>query len=83
MLYLYQQDAGKPQLTLVGDDHRYIFKVRRHKADDTLYLRNLKDGLLYQYRISYLDKRSAILDLTESRRWTLWQKKHCISPGVS
>ena len=67
MLYLYNKEAGKPQLTLSGDDHRYIFKVRRHKADDVLHLRNLEDGLLHTYSVSHIDKRSVILDLKESQ----------------
>lgn len=66
MLYLYHKEAAKPQLTLVGDEHRYIFKVRRHKVDDTLYLRNLEDGLLHRYLITYIDKHSVILELQES-----------------
>ena len=67
MLYLYNQKAGTPQLTLEGDDHRYIFKVRRHKVDDTLYLRNLEDGLLHRYLVTFIDKRSVMLQLQESR----------------
>lgn len=67
MLYLYNPQAGQPNLTLEGDDHRYIFKVRRHRADDTLYLRNLEDGVLYQYLIAEIDKRSTVLILQESR----------------
>jgi len=67
MLYLYHKEAGTSQLTLEGDEHRYIFKVRRHKEDDTLYLRNLEDALLYRYLITYLDKRSVILELQESQ----------------
>jgi 16S rRNA (uracil1498-N3)-methyltransferase len=67
MLYLYHKEASQPQLTLTGDEHRYIFKVRRHKVDDLLYLRNLKDGLLHEYRVSYIDKRSVILELQESK----------------
>ena len=67
MLYLYHKEAGQPQLTLLGDDHRYIFKVRRHKVDETLYLRNLEDGLLHRYLITYIDKRSVILELQESQ----------------
>lgn len=67
MLYLYNKEAGKPQLTLSGDDHRYIFKVRRHKAEDLLHLRNLEDGLLYTYTVSHIDKRAVILDLKESQ----------------
>jgi len=54
---------------LEGDDHRYIFKVRRHKVDDSLYLRNLEDGLIYRYLITQCDKRSATLMLQES--WAL------------
>ena len=67
MLYLYHKEASKPQLTLTGDEHRYIFKVRRHKVDDLLYLRNLEDGLLYEYRVSTIDKRSVILEMQESK----------------
>lgn len=67
MLYLYQKEAGQPQLTLLGDEHRYIFKVRRHKVDDTLYLRNLEDGLLHRYLITYMDKHSVNLELQESQ----------------
>ena len=67
MLYLYNKEAGKPQLTLSGDDHRYIFKVRRHKADDVLHLRNLEDGLLHTYTVSHIDKRSVVLDLQKSQ----------------
>lgn len=67
MLYLYHKEAGQPQLTLLGDEHRYIFKVRRHKVDDTLYLRNLEDGLLHRYLITYIDKRSVNLELQESQ----------------
>lgn len=66
MLYLYHKEASTPQLTLLGDEHRYIFKVRRHKVEDTLYLRNLEDGLLHRYLITYIDKRSVILELQES-----------------
>jgi len=67
VLYLYNQKAGTPQLNLEGDDHRYIFKVRRHKVEDTLYLRNLEDGLLHRYLVTFIDKRSVILQLEESR----------------
>ncbi|PHS42350.1 MAG: 16S rRNA (uracil(1498)-N(3))-methyltransferase [Sulfurovum sp.] len=67
MIYIYHKEAGAPQLTLLGDEHRYIFKVRRHKTEDTLYLRNLEDGLLYRYLIASIDKRSVRLELQESQ----------------
>ena len=75
MLYLFNLKAGESQLTLTGDDHRYIFKVRRHKVDDTLHLRNLEDGLLHRYTITYIDKRSVILDLQESISLEIKAKK--------
>ena len=66
MLYLYNTQAGTPQLSLDGDDHRYIFKVRRHKVDDILYLRNLEDGLLHRYLITQIDKHTVRLELQQS-----------------
>ncbi|MCD6653712.1 MAG: 16S rRNA (uracil(1498)-N(3))-methyltransferase [Sulfurovum sp.] len=66
MLYLYHKEAGKPQLTLLGEEHRYIFKVRRHKDNDILYVRNLQDGLIHRYRIAAIDKKSVELALEES-----------------
>jgi 16S rRNA (uracil1498-N3)-methyltransferase len=66
VLYLYNTQAGTSQLSLEGDDHRYIFKVRRHKEGDILYLRNLEDGLLHRYLITYMDKHSVMLALQES-----------------
>jgi 16S rRNA (uracil1498-N3)-methyltransferase len=67
MIYLYHKEAGKSHMTLSGDAHRYIFKVRRHKAEDLLHLRNLEDGLLYTYNISHIDKHSVTLALQESK----------------
>ena len=75
MLYLYNQQAGTSQLKLEGDDHRYIFKVRRHKVDDTLYLRNLDDGLLHRYLVTYIDKRSVMLALQESSTFEVKAKQ--------
>jgi len=63
VLYLYHKEAGIASLTLTGDEHRYLFKVRRHKAGESLALRNLEDRLLYTYRIEHLDRRSAVLHL--------------------
>lgn len=66
MLYLYNKQAGVSSLSLEGNDHRYIFKVRRHKVEDTLYLRNLEDGLLHAYTISHIDKQLVHLTLVKS-----------------
>ena len=66
MLYLYHEDAGRASLKLEGDAHRYLFKVRRHKAGDRLHLRNLQDDRIYRYEISQIDKRIALLTLEDS-----------------
>ena len=75
MLYLYHKEAGASTLTLTGEDHRYIFKVRRHKTGDTLYLRNLQDGYLYSYKILSLDKRSVLLSLQNKTALTIQSSK--------
>jgi len=61
--YLYHKDAGIPSITLEGDDHRYLFKVRRHKEGDSIALRHLRDDSLYHYTIISIDKRSLTLTL--------------------
>ena len=66
MIYLYNQDAGSQQIDLTGDDHRYIFKVKRHRVGEDIRLRNLEDGKLYTYSILSIDKKSAILLLQGS-----------------
>ena len=67
MQYLYHPDAAQPQIVLTGDAHRYLFKVRRHRAGESVYLRNLQDGILYRYQIETMDRRTASLRLQESR----------------
>jgi 16S rRNA (uracil1498-N3)-methyltransferase len=68
VLYLYHKEAGASTLTLTGDAHRYLFKVRRHKAEEQLHLRNLEDGYLYTYEVVSIDKRSVVLSLHDQRQ---------------
>ena len=67
MQFLYHPDAGLPSITVEGEAYRYLFKVRRHKAGESVALRNLKDSYIYSYRIESVSKREAIL-LFESKR---------------
>jgi len=67
MQYLYHEEAGKSQIDIIGDTHRYLFKVRRHKAGEHIHLRNLQDDKIYSYEISHIDKRSALLTLASSQ----------------
>ena len=64
MQYLYHPDAGAKHLQLEGDPHRYLFKVRRHRAGEQVHLRS-GDDTLYAYTIDTLDKKTAQLTLTD------------------
>ena len=66
MLFLYHEHAGAASLSLEGDAHRYLFKVRRHKIGETVVLRNLHDGMRYAYRIESIDRKRAQLLLEAS-----------------
>ena len=75
MQFLYSEESGSSNIRLTGDEHRYIFKVRRHKADDPVFLRNLKDQILYKYRILSIDKKEAILTLESQSELRVQAKK--------
>jgi len=67
MQYLFHKQASEPSLELRGDEHRYIFKVRRHKEGEEIALRNLKDNQIHLYTISSIDKKHALLTLNSSK----------------
>lgn len=75
MEYLFLEQAGEQQLTLQGDEHRYIFKVRRHREGEVIALRNLKDEMVYFYTIVSLSKKEAILSLEKSELLVVKAKK--------
>jgi len=73
--YLQHNEAGSSSLLLKGDEHRYIFKVRRHREGETITLRNLIDDSIYFYKITSLDKKEAHLLLEKSEILTVQAKK--------
>jgi len=75
MQYLYHTEAKASTLRLRGDEHRYIFKVRRHRKGEIIALRNLKDDNIYYYRIISLDKKEAYLVLENSEKLIIKAKK--------
>ncbi len=75
MQFLYHFEAGKKSITLEGDSYRYIFKVRRLNANSPIYLRNLKDGVLYTYKVLSLNRRKASLVLVEERFFEIVPRK--------
>jgi len=75
MQYLFHPQASTPSLELRGDEHRYIFKVRRHREGEEIALRNLKDNQIYLYTISSIDKKQALLTLNYSKVLEVKAKK--------
>jgi len=76
MQYLYHIDAKNELLTLSGDEHRYIFKVRRHRAGEIIALRNLVDEYIYEYKITHIDKKQAILELQDAYELIIKAKRY-------
>jgi 16S rRNA (uracil1498-N3)-methyltransferase len=74
--YLQHNEAGRESLLLSGDEHRYIFKVRRHKEGESIALRNLQNETIYFYRIDSLDKKEAHLQLKKSEELTIKATKY-------
>ncbi len=75
MQYLFYKHSSEPTLTLTGYEHRYLFKVRRHKEGEQIALRNLKDEKIYLYTIVSLTKKEAILQLQEAKELPIKAEK--------
>jgi 16S rRNA (uracil1498-N3)-methyltransferase len=63
MQFIYDIKAGDDTLNIINNNHKYLFKVRRSKVDDTIFLRNFLDDFLYSYSIINIDKNSSLLKL--------------------
>lgn len=66
MQFTYDEFCGSEILEISNEVYNYLIKARRHKIDDEIYFRNLKDKNLYLYKIGLIDKRKAILNLISS-----------------
>ncbi len=67
MQYLYHPKASSLELDITGDEYRYLFKVRRHKKETPVHLRNLQDNILYTYEVISLNRRLAQIRLIGQR----------------
>ena len=63
MQFTYDEFCGTNILEIKDEVYNYLIKARRHKIDDEIYFRNLKDNNIYLYRIDFIDKKKAILNL--------------------
>ncbi len=66
MQFLYSEKAGEKTLVLSGEEHKYLFKVRRYDVGKILAFRNLKDETVYTYEVKSINKREAELIMIES-----------------
>ena len=66
MQFLYDERAGETSLSLCGENYKYLFKVRRLREGDSIFVRNLCDDILYRYKIVSINKKEAFLELLES-----------------
>jgi 16S rRNA (uracil1498-N3)-methyltransferase len=66
MQFLYDEGASNSRLKIVNENYKYLFRVRRKGVGETLFLRNLRDNILYKYEIVEVSKREAILELISS-----------------
>ncbi len=76
MQFLYNEIAGMENINIINEDYRYLFKARRHKIDDIVMMRNLKDDLIYSYKIVNVFKKDALLKLCDKKELIVKAKRY-------
>jgi len=68
LIYIFDENAGDDNLSIKGELHKYLIKVRRHSLGDTLFFRNKADiTKLHTYKISALEPRVVTLEYISSK----------------
>jgi len=76
VIYVLHDEASKQSLSIKGELHKYLVKVRRHSAGDELFLRNRDDiKTLHKYRVLSVESRALELELVSSKEEVLESKK--------
>ena len=75
MQFTYEEFCGRDILEIKDEVYNYLIKARRHKIDDEIYFRNLKDNNIYLYKINLIDKKKAILNLISAEEKILINNK--------
>jgi len=63
MQFTYHINCADDNLVITDETYRYLFKARRHKLEDEIFFRNLKDNNIYKYVVKSITKKEAILIL--------------------
>jgi len=74
MQFLYHKESGNPTIKIEGEEYKYLFRVRRKKANSFIETRNLKDDKLHVYKVTSIDKKNAICTLAFSEEKTIKPK---------
>lgn len=81
MKFMLSSDAGDQELSVSGEDYKYLIKVRRHKTGDLIGFRSPeKLSLEYRYRLERTDGRNAYFIL-ESHYEAPCEAKHKLHIG--
>lgn len=75
MQFTYDEFCGKDILEIKDEVYNYLIKARRHKIGDEIYFRNLKDENIYLYKLDFVDKKRATLNLISSEKKILVNEK--------
>ncbi len=76
MRFLFDPAAGAERIVLKNEPFKYLIKVRRHKAGDTVALRRPDEtATLYRYEIASVDGRRAELTLQDARDFPVAARK--------
>lgn len=76
MQFSYHPDASDTILEVDGELYNYLFKVRRHKSQETFDFRNLKDDNLYTYEVIEISKKTAKLSILKSQNLPMVPKSY-------
>jgi 16S rRNA (uracil1498-N3)-methyltransferase len=67
LIYIFNENAGSASLSLKGELHKYLVKVRRHALGDKIHFRNKQDiEKLHLYEITDIQPRALDLQLVSS-----------------
>lgn len=75
--FILCDEASKKTISIKGELHKYLVKVRRHKIDDEIELRAKNElSMLHKYKISNIDAKSLELDLISSMEFEVKSEKY-------
>ena len=76
MQFLYCDNGGEKVVILKNEIYKYLFKVRRHKPENPIYIRNPEQPeILYKYEVISIDRRKAKISLISQQEQFIQPKK--------